>query len=867
MALRWWNPLRCAAGQQRSAPTQALNPRRALQVLGITYTSGLSAGDVKKAYTRQSLKCHPDISASPDAKEQFQLLTEALRVAIQAVRQATPFAASKDDAAKPAPTTEDALRGALDEHLRAKRRFDGSGGGWQNENDDRDAFYTPTIDDVTRVCQQEAKSMRQIQRFCNELPATLCGHQRMLFDCVGSADPHCVAPLADSMERFAKHLPLLVRRVVKLREKFAGRRRPTGKKIVKGFGSTSGAVVGDENAGKGRGDHIEDMPLKPLVLIGALVFTDNRAAASSTTGQQGSNDEGAAAVAGVKCTKELTCVLHITDSIDDIAAKMSAWELASFHRLRLELSISSTASLFFSLLELPDQVQKPLMSLRRGVVSLSTLETSHARSGVSFHVPPTLLITLDEMERVGLTVQRLSCLLCQVGGTDDALGTAQREAAAILSGLRRLCQEKSVLSRIEGQITLVWDVADPKALVASPESVVGPDEVSSDIETGTPQFAVRRHPRCCSADAVQFAVSIRLTTSLVVFLQRLWMALSEVARKSAAADAAIPKIQQIQQDMRRDEFIPVQQRNNEMPTHPAGSRDNTIPSSIVSASVAADQRQVEAGNHLLSEPQSRSGTGPSRFVQHRFEFMRDEFQPPTDDGETSFVHRPGIRCVSRVCNMEQTVELVLWERLFEEREFLAGRVGVLSAGLNIFYECLPYGPSNMPATVPADDVLGQWPLRPIDDDAGPGWVGDGEDGDLANISQYELSSPRAFRAWLERVVSACSLANEARILLAQSGIGYVVREPHLPPQQFLSFVRLFCASTAARSTLEGRARGGTGSQSAGFVVSSAALGFTIHIGTECDVRNGGNWVIPWNVDPALLVSLLAPLSSPPGLCE
>jgi hypothetical protein len=928
-------------------PPSALNPRRALEVLGIRSSMGLTTLDIKKAYARQSLRCHPDINPKPDAKEQFQLLTEAVGVAVQAVLKNERTKRSGDKAGTvAAPTAEDALRSALDEHLKAKRRLSGSPvpqrdraprestardqkrvSGIDDDGDEQlefsDAFYTPTVEEITRVCQQEAECMRLIHRFCNELPATLCGHQRMLFDCIGSADPHCVAPLAEAMDRFAKNLPVIVRRVVKLREKTKGRRQPTSKRIVKGLGAgaavarRAAAIAQDEEGGDqggnpsasfspADGDRIEDMPLKPLVLIGALLFTDNRVSADPiSTADEKPADDVAQLIksSGVQCCRELCCVLRITDSVDDIAEKMAVWELQSYHRLRLELSIASTASLFFSLLELPDDHSAGI----RASPALSTsamqgrvrLTASHARacgSGVSFHVPPTLWHPLHVIERVSLTVQRLSCLLCQVPSTPEhdserraekwgnpeqagGAGPSENTSAAstrLLLEIRELCRVHRVLSHIEGHITLVWD---PKSidqeLVSSPEMLAAADVESGRSDKAAPAeddrpdgtqggkgYVVRRHPRCCSADAVQFAVSVRLSRSLPVFLNRLLGAFREVAIKARDALANLPAIQEIQLRIRRDEFIPVdvppQIESGGAPASPPSDGDR------VDEFAGGSNRTYE----FLSEYSGLGdlGLAPS---PHRHLLLEERGRASLAVASKSFRHRAAIRCVSRVCNMDQAAEHLFWQLLFGEREFIASQpADSLPSGLNVFFECLPYSPSTIPATVTADDVLGQWPLKPLEEvhqqegsislsSLSLGWAGDSADGDLATISREELASAEKFGRWLRELVSDCRLACEARELLRRSGIGYISREPYLSPRHFLTFVQLYCKSSAARAAVEAGARRQPSAGAEGQMMTASAIGFAIQVGAECDVRDGGNWVIPWNVDPAMLIGLLA----------
>ncbi|KAH8604515.1 hypothetical protein ERJ75_001710000 [Trypanosoma vivax] len=120
-----------------------------------------------------------------------------------------------------------------------------------------------------------------------------------------------------------------------------------------------------------------------------------------------------------------------------------------------------------------------------------------------------------------------------------------------------------------------------------------------------------------------------------------------------------------------------------------------------------------------------------------------------------------------------------------------------------------------------------------------GWLGEAEEGvGNAVITHRELQCSASFRAWLEEVVEQSVLDRECRRLLTESGIGYIVRDPSLPLAQFLSFLKVFVGATAVRAVLEGSSRTTR-------TITSEDVGFVLVVGATCDVRDGGQFVVPW----------------------
>ncbi|CCW66007.1 unnamed protein product [Phytomonas sp. Hart1] len=100
---------------------------------------------------------------------------------------------------------------------------------------------------------------------------------------------------------------------------------------------------------------------------------------------------------------------------------------------------------------------------------------------------------------------------------------------------------------------------------------------------------------------------------------------------------------------------------------------------------------------------------------------------------------------------------------------------------------------------------------------------------------------------------------EATRLLEEAGIGYLHRDPGLPLANFLSFAKIFAQATAVRAVLErGRPKDCR-------VARSEDIGLSIVVGSQCDVRDGGQLLIPWYLDPNLLLALLGEVASSPAL--
>ena len=191
---------------------------------------------------------------------------------------------------------------------------------------------------------------------------------------------------ADFVLKIAKQLPRLVKSVVKRRQLDY-----TYDVSMHGFGS------GDDV----RRRRIEEMTMKPLVLVGSLIILPNQEAAQAVGFADGTcqsaEGESSFMVVGhttpmrssdIRCCKDLICVLHGDLSFDEMVQRFATWERHSFDRVRVELAVGNVASLISSMLHLyggPQlQVQNDL--------SLPLATVKH----VSSHTPASRNVPLSD---------------------------------------------------------------------------------------------------------------------------------------------------------------------------------------------------------------------------------------------------------------------------------------------------------------------------------------------------------------------------------------------------------------------------------------------------------------------------------------
>jgi hypothetical protein len=776
---------------------RVLTPRQALRVLALSPTANLTPASIKKAYIQQTLQCHPDLHPNdPHANDNFRNLSDAFRVALKTLelqrgegrKGGRGNLSHADDLYDPQAALE-SLRQAMLAYHTHQQLSSASVTPSQAHNTATNAFFTPTLEDISAVCQREAVAMRRVHTFCADLPAVLCGsHSAALFEAVTFFHAHYVESMSACVMRFAQNLPILVRRVVKNRRKYVDNKSTA---VVQGIGTGSRPL---------ERQRIEDMAMKPLVLMGALIFDLPEDASSRNDASQTSSSStcGASQLSDIRVTSELKCVIYPADSIADITAKLGMWEAASFQRLKVELAIVDVNGLLSGMLGLQEEeaaVQSsahlsmmPHLAETRAATEVALRTLQKLATDLCCHFDPALDAAVTEVVEAAMRLH----------DTPDTPLSQQDDAAATSLELPMLvaqCRRLATLARptIRGNTILTWQSAETEELVTEAAELADvtpgqgteqqqqqqPRETTRDT---TPQFTVGRHLTCSTAETIYFTVSMVLTKDIRAFLLRLRCALKRVVQATNESKRVLFDLLPLRETILKEEFIAL--------SPPDGS---------------ADAEAIDS---------------PYRY-------------------------RGPIRCFPRVCNMDTKREHELWKHLHVHREYVAQHASTMNP-INIFYECFPYDPESpehhAPAAAAPCNVLA-------------GWVSGGVDGcDNVVITAQELEDPVRFREWLEEVVAQSSLNREAEETLAEAGVGYVSRDPALPLANFLSFAKVFVQSLAVRSVLEHRnASAPTRSSTA----TPDDVGLSIIVSpSRCDVRDGGRLFIPWYVDPSILLALL-----------
>ncbi|KAG5477782.1 hypothetical protein LSCM1_05081 [Leishmania martiniquensis] len=799
---------------RQSHPWRVMTPRQALRVLSLSPTADLTQASIKKAYIQQTLRCHPDLHPNnPNANENFRNLSDAFRVALKALeaqrcggaaagqgRSATSMTVDLYD---PQEALESLRQAIIAYHVHQQSGDAPSSSSSplfsKSQGPATGAFFTPTLEDVSSVCQREAVAMRRVHTFCAELPAVLCGsNSAALFEAVAFFHTRYVESMSACIMRFAQNLPIIVRRVVKQRHKYVDNRYSA---VAQGIGTGS----------RPRGQRIEDMAMKPLVLMGALIFDLPEGALHERRqcfGDEGvasssSSTCGASCPADVRISKELKCIIYPADSIADITAKLGKWEAASFDRLKLELAIVDVNRLISGMLGLQDEESSGCSEAHLSVAP--HLGESSAATAMVLRTLQKLAGDLcchfDAAADSGAVSEAVEKMRLQdscdtPASVQDDIAAQSLETPELVAQCRRLAE--MARPTIRGSIVLTWkadatdelvkDDAELANAVPPPVPLVDasradrPGEEKSGKDT--PAFLVGRHLTCSTAETLFFSVSVTLTRDLRAFLLRLRGALKRVVQSTNQCKRTLFELLPLRESIVKEEFT----------------------------RVASDD----------------------------------------DDDTSPFRYRGPVNCFPRVCNMDTHREHQMWKHLYVHREYLAKHAPTMHP-LNVFYECFPYDP-DAPAHRPSStDADGSVPA---------GWVGGGSDGcDNVILTATQLDNPARFTEWLEEVVEQSSLNREAEEILAKAGVGYVSRDPALPLANFLSFIKVFAQSTAVRAVLErndGAPLKGT--------ATPDGIGLTIIVSpSRCDVRDGGRLFIPWYVDPAILLALLDDAKAPQRL--
>ncbi|GET88971.1 Dnaj-domain protein, putative [Leishmania tarentolae] len=801
---------------QRNHLWRVMTPRQALRILSLSPTADLTPASIKKAYIQKTLQCHPDLHPNnPNANENFRNLSDAFRVALKALeaQRGSGSAVGRRSSTSGAVDLYDpqealeSLRQAMIAYHRHQQSSEtpstlsSSSPRYEKpETHATGAFFTPTLEDVSSVCQREAVAMRRVHTFCAELPAVLCGsHSAALFEAVAFFHTRYVESMSACVMRFAQNLPIIVRRVVKQRRKYVDNGYLA---VAQGIGTGS----------RPRGQRIEDMVMKPLVLVGALIFdlpegasNEQRQCLGEDAAASGSSSStcGASCPADVRVSDELKCIICPADSIADITAKLGKWEAASFDRLKLELAIVDVNRLMSAMLGLHDEDNSG-----RSEAPLSVEPHLNESSATTAMVLRTLqklagdlcchfdaAVDSDAITEAIVEAMRLQDRCDTPASVQDDIAAQSLEAPVLVAQCRHLAE--LACPAIRGNIVITWKAGATEELVKEDSELADatPTPMLLDTtQTGstrkeeggkyTPPFIVGRHLTCSTAETLFFSVSVTLTRDLRLFLLRLRGALKRVVQSTNQSKSALFQLLPLRESIVKEEF-------------------------------------------------TRIASG--------------------DDSDTSpFRYRGPINCFPRICNMDTHREHELWKHLYVHREYLAKHAPAINP-LNVFYECFPYdpdAPTHRPSSLDADgNVLA-------------GWVSGGPDGcDSVVITATQLDNPVHFTEWLEEVVEQSSLNREAEEILAKAGIRYVRRDPVLPLANYLSFVKTFAQSTAVRSVLERKStarHNGT--------ATPDDIGLTIIVSpSRCDVRDGGRLFIPWYVDPAILLALLDDAKAPQRL--
>ncbi|CCW62559.1 unnamed protein product [Phytomonas sp. EM1] len=581
--------------------------------------------------------------------------------------------------------------------------------------------------------------------------------------------------------------------------------------------------------------------MKPLVLVGALVFEVSREEGAGSAGDgestpvasstpsssssasaipSGSRGESYGSTCGVahprelRVAAELQCVLHPSDSIGAITTKLCAWEGRSYERLKLELALvdvcaelsdwvtgppkGATPRVGFTVLPQLHLASEAVVEGLQRLQRLACELCGEISDGGGADLPPTVLAALhEELRRVSEAEgEWRACDLTANGVNQPKEGDDTPLDRKHLSQLVIRCRGLSVLAApyLRGGIHLLYG---PSTRGETPTNGAPPHSKTPTL----PVFRVSRHRGCCTAESIAFTAAIELVgeSSPRSFLTALVAVLERVVVEGLLAERLLPKVVDLRTRITHAEFIP------------------------------------------------------------------REFAKEDDEEASPFRYRGPIHCFPRLRNLPTARELRFWQLLYEHREYLARHAASVRT-MNVFFETLPYEDeeggggeggelrSFAPAAFPEGDPMDQTGNGENGKRNGgvfAGWYGPGAaDTDDVVLTAAELTDGVAFRAWLEDVVEQSAMHAEARRILEEAGIGYLRRDPALPLANFLSFVKVFAAATAVRAVLE------RGQSADTRVVHSEAIGLSVVVGAQCDVRDGGQLLIPWYLDPNLLLALL-----------
>lgn len=747
---------------------------------------------IKKAYIQQTLRCHPDLfPEDPESNEKFKQLGEAFRVALQALSSFSTWSMGKEREGKGDPfsgegsedtTTQSALaalrRAMIDYHsqrekeaLMMKTVFDHShhhpdnkqktankGSSSSSSTDSNNSsmddipheyspFYTPSLEYIQHVCHLENTAREEIMKFCLDLPSMLSG-KGALFETIAFFHTRYAAQTAACVSRFSKNLPVIVSRVVRQRK--SGRRRQTEsiKNTVKMVGTTPGAIAAAAS-GIGTSDsrhrteeginfRLEDMSMKPLVLMGALLFDVSSSSKLELEEREVSSSfPGITSPTEVKVCRELQCLIHPSDALGTIVDKIALWEQESFERLKLELAMSNVCTLLANVLGLEEA-----SSSSGGTISISViphLESPHAdvfriltmlqklAAGMCGCLDESLDNSYTKDEIISNVLVEPESEATQSSSKNNSQAAEQEEAPppshasekqtqsfrspscwwwekcsakktsapdGPLPFLLALCRKLSVLAapHLRGNVLLTW----PKDVGAGLKEESSPSsrDAANHLPDPSGSFLVGRHPTCCVAEDFAFTLSLILTPDVGSFLNRWYAAFSRVLREAHRSQCELPRVLAVREAVSTEEFIPVTEEHEER-----GGRGETN-ETIIGESGGVQKRSSPPPPLPFHNVEDDENNRDPREIGGQLKLPGRERSSMTGEGwglegGRRYRHRPAVFTFPRVLNMNTAREGTFWRRIHHHREYLA-RHSPLMNPVNVFFNCFPYDPEAPP---------------------------------------------------------------------------------------------------------------------------------------------------------------------------
>lgn len=387
---------------------------------------------------------------------------------------------------------------------------------------------------------------------------------------------------------------------------------------------------------------------------------------------------------------------------------------------------------------------------------------------------------------------------------------------------------------------------------------------ASPSSPSSSSWCVSRHPTACVAEDTSFAVRVELVPDLFVFLSRWAAAMTKVLELTERSHLALPGLLTLRDQMVKEEFIPcknAQRESAEKDVEVEVEEEKTVGgdgrrrNGTSRPSPATTTTFASTGDESIRNDVECS-TKEKVEEEEKEEVVVDNTEKEKEDEAIEYDYRAPLLMFPRLFNMHTWQEKLFWDRVKEHRVYLARFTRMISP-FQVFLDCLPYDPSTShpildekpssvsPETLSEEDKEGEgYAGRGSSPNIPAGWVGHLEvDGsDQVIITSSLLSSPVDFRVWLEDVVEQSSLQKEVERVLGEENISYVQRDPSLSLTHFLSFLHVFRKAGAVRSVLEAHS-------------SDRGIGWSIVVGTKCDIREGKLY-ISWHIDPSALISLL-----------